>query len=96
MPAEPNVTPSQALQNAIQEVHSAVATLSPDDQTRVNYALQALEPVLADELNRVAATYLAKLPVFGGLADGLVKGAINQVLEDGLAQLTAAKAAIAP
>lgn len=90
-----SITPSQALQDAVQVVRTAVASLSPDDQTRVNYALQALEPVLTDELNKVAATYLTKLPVFGSLADSLVKGAINNVLEDGLEQLTAAKAAIA-
>jgi hypothetical protein len=32
--------------------------------------------------------------VFGGIADDLVKAAVSKALEDGLAQLTAAKSAI--
>jgi hypothetical protein len=88
------VTPSDALNSAMTAVRGAIATLSPDDQTRVTYAFDALEPVLKDELDQVAATYLCKLPVFGGLADGIVKGAIGKALDEGLAQLTAAKTQI--
>jgi hypothetical protein len=85
------VTPSDALTAAMTAVRGAIATLSPDDQTRVTYAFDALEPVVKDELDQVAAAYLAKLPVFGGIADGIVKEAIGNALDDGLAQLTAAK-----
>ena len=88
------VTPSDALTTALQGLRGAIATLSPDDQTRVNYAFEALEPVVKDELDRVAAAYLGKLPVFGGIADGIVKDAIGKALDDGLAELTAAKTQI--
>jgi len=88
------VTPSDALTAAMTAVRGAIATLSPDDQTRVTYAFDALEPVLKDELDQVAATYLGKLPVFGGLADSLVKDAIGKALDEGLAQLTTAKTQI--
>lgn len=89
-----SVTPSEALTTALQTVRGAIATLSPDDQTRVTYAFDALEPVVKDELDLVAATYLGKLPVFGGIADEIVKGAIGKALDEGLAQLTAAKSKI--
>jgi hypothetical protein len=88
------VTPSAVLTGALDAVRDAVRALSPDDQTRVNYALTALEPVIADELDAVAGAYLKKLPVFGGVADDLVKSAVAKALDDGLAQLTAAKSAI--
>lgn len=88
------VTPSDALTAALQGLRGAIATLTPDDQTRVNYAFDALEPVLKDELDAVAASYLGKLPVFGGIADGIVKGAVAKALDEGLAQLTAAKTKI--
>jgi len=88
------VTPSEALTTALQTLRGAIATLSPDDQTRVNYAFDALEPVVKDELDLVAATYLGKLPVFGGVADGIVRDAIGKALDEGLAQLTAAKSKI--
>ena len=90
-----SVTPSDALTTALQTVRGAIATLSPDDQTRVNYAFDALEPVVKDELDLVASTYLQKLPVFGGIADGIVKDAIGKALDQGLAELTAAKTAVA-
>lgn len=93
-PAHLHLTPSEALSAAIVAVRSAIATLSPDDQTRVTYAFDALEPVLKDELDQVAATYLGKLPVFGGIADSIVRDAIGKALDDGLAQLTAAKTRI--
>jgi hypothetical protein len=83
-----------AVQTALATVRDAMAGLSPEDQARVNYALQALEPVIADEFDKAAATYIDKLPVFGGIADDLVKAAVSKALEDGLAQLTAAKSAI--
>ena len=88
------VTPSEALTTALQTLRGAIATLSPDDQTRVNYAFEALEPVVKDELDLVAATYLDKVPVFGGIADGIVKDAISKALDQGLAELTAAKSKI--
>jgi hypothetical protein len=88
------VIPSDALQTALQSVRGAIATLATDDQTRVTYAFDALEPVLKDELDLVAATYLGKLPVFGGIADAIVKDAIGRALDEGLAQLTAAKTKI--
>ena len=88
------VTPSDGLTTALQAVRGAIATLSPDDQTRVNYAFDALEPVVKDELDHVAATYLGRLPVFGGIADGIVKDAIGRALDEGLEQLTAAKSKI--
>lgn len=90
-PAPPHVNPSDALASAMTAVRGAIATLSPDDQTRVTYAFDALEPVLKDELDAVAASYLGKLPVFGGVADGIVKDAIGKALDEGLAQLTTAK-----
>ncbi len=93
-PARPSVSPSAALNNVLANVRAAIATLPPDDQTRVNYAFNDLEPVLKDELDAVAAQYLNRLPLFGGIADGIVQGAINRALDEGLAQLTAAKAAI--
>jgi hypothetical protein len=89
-----SVTPSDALTTALLTVRGAIATLSPDDQTRVNYAFDALEPVVKDELDLVAATYLHKLPVFGGIADAIVKDAIGKALDEGLSQLTAAKSKI--
>ncbi len=88
-------TPSEALTTALQTLRGAIATLSPDDQTRVNYAFEALEPVVKDELDLVAATWLDKVPVFGGIADGIVKDAIGKALDEGLAQLTAAKSKMA-
>jgi hypothetical protein len=88
------VTPSEALTTALQTLRGAIATLSPDDQTRVNYAFDALEPVVKDELDLVAATFLGKLPVFGGIADGIVKNAIGRALDEGLSDLTAAKSKI--
>ena len=88
------VIPSEALTSALGAVRGAIATLSPDDQTRVNYAFEALEPVLKDELDLVAATFLDKLPVFGAVADGIVKDAIGKALDEGLSQLTAAKSKI--
>jgi hypothetical protein len=89
-----SVTPSEALTTALQTLRGAIATLSPDDQTRVNYAFDALEPVVKDELDLVAATFLGKLPVFGGIADGIVKTAIGRALDEGLSDLTAAKSKI--
>ena len=88
------VTPSEALTTALQTLRGAIATLSPDDQTRVNYAFEALEPVVKDELDLVAATFLSKLPVFGGIADAIVKNAIGRALDEGLSDLTAAKSKI--
>jgi hypothetical protein len=79
---------------AIAAIRSAIATLPPDDQTRITYAIDALEPVLDDELDKVANSYLGKLPVFGGIADDIVKSAIGKALDEGLAQLTAAKSKI--
>jgi hypothetical protein len=85
---------SDALNVALVKLRNAVATLSPDDQTRINYALTDLEPVIQDELDSVAATYLTKLPVFGGLADSIVKDAVAKALDAGLAELTAARSTI--
>jgi hypothetical protein len=92
--ATPSVTPSDAVAEALAKVRAAIATLSPQDQVRVNYALTDLEPVIQDELDAVAGEYLAKLPVFGGLADGIVKDAVAKALEAGLAELTAARSSI--
>lgn len=79
---------------AIQEVRNAVATLSPDDQRRITYAVADLEPVIADELDKVAAAYLAKMPVFGPMADALVKNAIAAGLAEAESQLTAVKTSV--
>ena len=87
-------TPSEALTTALQTLRGAIATLSPGDQTRVNYAFDALEPVVKSELDLVADSYLQKLPVFGGIADDVVKNAVGKALDEGLAQLTAAKSKI--
>jgi hypothetical protein len=88
------VAPSEALSSALQAVRDVIATLSADDQARVNNAFDALGPAVKDELDLVAATYRDKLPAFGAMADGIVRDAICKALDEGLSQLTAAKAKI--
>ena len=86
---------SASLQSAVDALTKAVSTLSPDDQTRVNYAVQELLPVIADELEAVAAQYANRLPVFGGVADNFIKSAITGALDQALNDLAKAKDAIA-
>ena len=88
------VAQSDALQSALAAVKAAIGELPAEYQVRLNLAMQQLEPVIAGELETVADSYLNRIPVFGGIADSLINGAITKALDDGLAQLTAAKAKI--
>jgi hypothetical protein len=86
---------SASLNNALANLRAAIGALSADDQQRVMYALNDLEPVLKDELDALADKGTKTLPVFGSFADSLVKGAVNKALDDALAQLNAAKSTLA-
>jgi hypothetical protein len=84
-------TTQAAFADAIAKWRAEVATLSPADQTRVQYAETDLLPLAVDLVKAFADAYLAKLPVFGGLAEGINRE-LDRAGADLLAMLTGATA----
>lgn len=82
---------------ALDNIKHAIDTtnMSTEDRTRVEYAIQDLEPVLADLVNSTVDLGTANIPVFGGLIGNVIKAGIDQTLQQIEQELTAAKVVVA-
>ena len=90
----PIASPSAGLTNALSNMRTAIEAQPEPARGELMKAAGWVEDVVKTELDAVAARYLGRMPVFGGIADAIVQGAINTALDEGLAQLTAAKSAL--
>jgi hypothetical protein len=90
-----NVSPSAGVNTLFANLRQAVASIPEGFAAEARGLLDPLEEGVKGELNRVADTYLNRLPAFGPVADQIIKAAIDKALDEGLAQLTAAKSALA-
>ena len=89
----PTASPSAALNNALSNLRTAIENQPEPARTDLMAALTYLEPAIKQDLDLVAAQFLNRIPLFGAIADQVIQGAMNTALDEGLAQLTAAKAA---
>jgi pyrroline-5-carboxylate reductase len=88
------VSPSAELTNALSNMRTAIEAQPEPGRGDLLKAAGWVESVVKTDLDAVAARYLGKMPAFGAIADSLVQGAIDTALDEGLAQLTAAKSAL--
>lgn len=91
----PTVTPSQAFTDAIARFQAVIAAQPPEVQTDLDSAMLWLLPAIQVELDNVAATYAAKLPVLGPFIDKFVQAGINDGIAQAEREISAAKAAVA-
>ena len=64
------------LESAAAAVRAQIASLTPDEQTRINYALTDLLPLVAELVEGAAHPYLAKIPFVGGVIEGALDAGI--------------------
>ena len=72
-----NAAPPLTLDSALAAFKAELATLTPDEQTRITYALTDLLPLIAELAEGAAHPYLAKIPLVGGMIEGVADNAIN-------------------
>ena len=78
------------LDSAVAALKAEIASLTPDEQTRINYALTDLLPLVAELIEGAAHPYLAKIPFVGGVIEGAVDAGINREESTILAMLAPA------
>ncbi len=84
-----------ALADSLARVDAFVEKLPPEYQDAFATALDDLKNVIEMEVDAAVKAQAAKVPIVGGIAASIINGAINKALDDGLAELTAAKSAYA-
>ena len=82
-----------AVTQSVAAVEQYVDRLPPEYQDAFRTALTDLRNVLEMQIDAAVKAQTAKIPVVGGFAASLINGAIHKALDDGLAELTAAKTA---
>ena len=94
--AAPAPTPAPiTIESALAAFKAELATLTPDEQTRINYALTDLLPLIAELAEGAAHPWFAKIPLVGGVIENAVDGAIGREEASILAMLAPAPAVAA-